>query len=84
MGPSVDNTGGVGICPDVRLIIIGHHIGCLDIWYGDLGGNCWKTTGKHDQYVLNNFLFKSSHMFRKVIDDFTKLHTCTNLPRKDK
>ena len=22
---------------------------------------CWETTGKHDQYVLYNFLFKLSH-----------------------
>ena len=33
--------------------------------------------------LKKQFLFKSSHMFREVIDDFTKLHTCTNLPRKD-
>ena len=29
------------------------------------------------------FLFKSNHMFREVIDDFAKLHTCTNLPCKE-
>ena len=28
---------------------------------------CWKTTGKHNQYVLYNFLFKSSHIQQKSI-----------------
>ena len=28
---------------------------------------CWKTTGKNDQYVLYNFLFKSSHIHQNFI-----------------
>ena len=39
IGPSIKDTGEVGLCLDGRLIILGHHIGCLDIWSGDLGGN---------------------------------------------
>ena len=39
MGPSIKDTGEVGLCPDVRLIILGHRIGCLDIYSGDMGGN---------------------------------------------
>ena len=39
MGFYIKNNGAVGLCPDVRLIILGHCISCLDIFRGDLGGN---------------------------------------------